>query len=152
MDFTLLGWGAVIAGSGRALAHPLNSQAHPLWNQAQPIRMGFPHKRAYYRQKHSSVSSAVWVAGLRQSPQVKKPDVEVLGWHGYTWSAIVRPVRCTTKFSKNKLEVAYGRKLNIQFSGNSSGGHSCIQHANCTLPQSLRHLWHCVLGRKKITF
>ncbi|XP_071391156.1 exonuclease V [Centroberyx affinis] len=24
--------------------------------------------------------------------QVKKPDVEVLGWRGYTWSAVVRPV------------------------------------------------------------
>jgi hypothetical protein len=24
--------------------------------------------------------------------QVKKPDVEVLSWHGYTWSAVVRPV------------------------------------------------------------
>ena len=25
-------------------------------------------------------------------PQVKKPDVEALGWRGYTWSAVVRPV------------------------------------------------------------
>ncbi|KAJ8367739.1 hypothetical protein AAFF_G00311070 [Aldrovandia affinis] len=25
-------------------------------------------------------------------PQVKKQDVAVLGWRGYTWSAIVRPV------------------------------------------------------------
>uniref|UniRef100_A0A8C8H126 Phosphatidylinositol 4-kinase beta n=1 Tax=Oncorhynchus tshawytscha TaxID=74940 RepID=A0A8C8H126_ONCTS len=25
-------------------------------------------------------------------PQVKKPDVEVLGWRGYMWSAVVRPV------------------------------------------------------------
>ena len=25
-------------------------------------------------------------------PLVKKPDVEVLGWRGYTWSAVVRPV------------------------------------------------------------
>jgi hypothetical protein len=24
--------------------------------------------------------------------QVKKPGVEVLGWHGYTWSAVVRTV------------------------------------------------------------
>ena len=29
--------------------------------------------------------------------QVKKPDVEVLGWHGYTWSAIVRLVGQTAK-------------------------------------------------------
>ncbi len=32
-----------------------------------------------------------------------------------------------------------GREMNIQFMGNSSGGHSCSQHANCTLPQNLQH-------------
>ena len=31
--------------------------------------------------------------------------------------------------------LAYGREMNIQLSGNSSGGHSCSQHANCMLPQ-----------------
>jgi hypothetical protein len=40
-------------------------------------------------------------------PQVKKPDVEILGWLGYTWSAFVRTNGCTAKFSK--MEVAYGR-------------------------------------------
>ena len=34
-------------------------------------------------------------------PQVKKPDVEVLGWGGYTWSAIVRPFEHTAKLSNN---------------------------------------------------
>uniref|UniRef100_A0A8C7NBK9 Discs large MAGUK scaffold protein 4 n=1 Tax=Oncorhynchus kisutch TaxID=8019 RepID=A0A8C7NBK9_ONCKI len=33
--------------------------------------------------------------------------------------------------------------MNITFSGNSSDGHSCSQHGNFTLPQNLRHLWHC---------
>ncbi len=63
-------------------------------------------------------------------------DVEVLGWCGYTWPVVVRPVGCTAKFSETPLKTAYGREINIQFTGNSSGGHSCSQHANCTLPQN----------------
>jgi hypothetical protein len=62
-------------------------------------------------------------------PQVKKLDVEVLGWRG----------------KKNLLEVAYDIEMNIQFSGNTSGEDSCSQHANCTLPQNLRLQWHCVV-------
>ena len=85
-------------------------------------------------------------AGWSQTiPQVKKPDVEVLGWSGYAWSAVVSPVGCTAKFSKMILEATYGREKNTEFSGNSSGGHSCCQHANFTLSQNLRHLWHCVM-------
>ncbi len=75
--------------------------------------------------------------------EVKMLDVEVLGWCGYKWSAVVRPVGCTAKFSETPLETAYGREMNIKFTGNSSGGHSCSQHANCTLPQNLWHLWRC---------
>ncbi len=77
--------------------------------------------------------------------EVKMLDVEVLGWCGYTWSAVERPVGCTAKFSETPLEMAYRREMNIQFTGNSSGGHSCSQHANCTLRQNLRHLWHCAV-------
>ncbi len=70
--------------------------------------------------------------------EVKMLDVEVLIWCGYTWPVVVRPVGCTAKFS----ETPYGTEMNIQFTGNSSGGHSCCQHDNCTLPQNLRHLRH----------
>ncbi len=41
------------------------------------------------------------------------------------------------QFSEKPLETAYSREMNIQFTGNSSGVHSCSQHANCTLPQSV---------------
>ncbi|KAI2650558.1 CD48 antigen [Labeo rohita] len=57
--------------------------------------------------------------------EVKMLDVEVLGWCGYKWSVVVRPVGCTAKFSETPLEMAYGGEMNIQFTGNSSGGHSC---------------------------
>jgi hypothetical protein len=56
------------------------------------------------------------------------------------WSVVVRPVGGIAKFSK----TAFNREMNIQFSANSSGGHSCSQQANCSLPQNLRHLWHCL--------
>jgi hypothetical protein len=45
-------------------------------------------------------------------------NVEVLGCRGYTWSSIVRLVGRTDKFSKAMLGAAYGREINIKFSGN----------------------------------
>ena len=62
--------------------------------------------------------------GLKTILQVKKLDVEVLGWWGYTWSAVVRLVGRTANFSKTMLKAIYGREINIKFSDNSSRGHS----------------------------
>ena len=85
----------------------------------------------FWQFMHSFISCpGSWSHTIRR---VKKSDVEVLDWLGYTWSSVVMPVGRTDKFSKTTLEVAYCREINIQFSGNSSGGHSCSQHANCTL-------------------
>jgi hypothetical protein len=70
------------------------------------------------------------------------------GGPGLSWlSVVVWLVRRTGKFSKTTLEVAYGRESKIKFSGNNSGGHSYSQHANCTLPQTQRYPWHCVVTK-----
>ena len=51
------------------------------------------------------------------------------------------------QFSKTMLDVAYGREMNIQLSGNSSGGHSSSQHANSMLPQLETSVALCCLTK-----
>ncbi len=92
------------------------------------------------------VAAAVWVAGLRRSWRWRC-------WMWRSWVGVVtRGLRLwgrldalTNSLKGLMVETAYGREMNIQFTGNSSGGHSCSQHANCTLPQNLQHLWHCAI-------
>ena len=92
------------------------------------MQMSFPAmvsdnvRNSEVMQTHSFISCG-WSQTI---PQVKEPDVEVLGWHAYTWSAVVRPDGRTAKFSKMTLEVAYGREINITF----SGGYSCMPIAH----------------------
>ena len=87
----------------------------------------FPHIRALL-QTEILLSLICCPGGWSQTiTQVKKLDVEVLGWRGYMWSLVVRPVGHTAKFDKIMLETAYGREMNIQLSGSSSCGQSCSQ-------------------------
>jgi hypothetical protein len=88
----------------------------------------FPKKAIYYRQNVSWISSVVLVAGLRRSHR----------WRSRMWRSwavvVTRGVRLCgrlAKLSKTMLVAAYGRWMNIKLSGNSSGGHSCSQHADC---------------------
>jgi hypothetical protein len=70
------------------------------------------------------------------------------GRPGLAWLHVVCGCEAVSTYCqtfKKMLEEAYGREMNIQLSGNSSGGHSCSQHDNCMLSQNLRHLWYSVV-------
>ena len=89
--------------TGQGRSH--GSQVDPLGSKAQPIKIEFSPQWAF-------------TTDINIPPP---PQLKVLGWRGYMWSMAVRPVGRTTKFSKTTLEAAFGREVNIQFSGNSSG-------------------------------
>jgi hypothetical protein len=109
----------------------------------ETVADGFLHRNTLVEETQNFITC---LSGWSQMIlQVKKPDMEVLGWCGYTSCAVMRPVGRNAKFSKTTLKAVYSREINIQSSGNSSGGHSCSQHDNCMFPQNLRHLWHCVV-------
>ncbi len=72
------------------------------------------------------------LSGWLVSDDLGGKDVGCIG-PGPMWLHVVCgcAVGCTAKFSEMPLEMAYGREMSIQFTGNSSVGHSCSQHANC---------------------
>ncbi len=94
------------------------------------------------------VAAAVWVSGLRWSWRWSMLDVEVLGWCGYTWSAVWGRLDVLPNSFETPLETAYGREMNIKFTGNSSGGHSCSQHAIARFLKTCDIWWHCAVWLK----
>ena len=116
---------------------------HTLVSQAQPIVISFSPQKGFITDRNTPQFHQLsgWLVS-------DDPAGEEAGCGGPGLAllhVVVRPVGRTVKFSKRRLEVAYGREINITFSGNSSGGYSRSQCANCTLLQNLRHLWHCVV-------
>ncbi len=77
----------------------------------------------------SIVAAAVRVAGLRRSWR----------WRCWMWRSWAGVVTHGLRLC-DRLDI-----LPNSLKRNSSGGHYCSQHANCTFPQNLRHLWHCAL-------
>lgn len=49
------------------------------------------------------------------------------------------------KISEKPLGTPYGKEMNINFTGNSSGEGWNSQHANRALTRKLGHLWHCAV-------
>lgn len=60
-------------------------------------------------------------------------------WASLRWFLTVCAESLPSKFSEMPSEMIYGRKTQIQLTYNSSCG--VTQHSNCTLSQTIRHLW-----------
>ena len=87
------------------------------------------------------VSSAVQMAGLRRSRR----------WRSWMWRSRAGVVTCGLWLwgrldrLQNSLKRRLRQLMDIKLYGNSFGGYSCSQNDNWTLPQNLRHQWHCVV-------
>ena len=75
--------------------------------------LGFCHKKGFITDRNTPQHSPL-PTPPQTILQVKNPDVDVLSWCGYKWSAVVRLVGRTAKFSKTTLKAAYGREIDIQ--------------------------------------
>ncbi len=91
------------------------------------------------------VAAAVWVAGLRRSWRWRC-------WMWRSWAGVVTHglwLWGRLDVLPNSLKHLWRQlmvdTLAFNSRGNSSGGHSCSQHANCMLPQNFQHLWHCAV-------
>ncbi len=78
-------------------------------------------------------------------------DVEVLGWCGYTWSAVVRAGWLYCQIFENPLETAYGREININSRATALVD---IPAVSMPIPHSLKTCDICgiVLCDKKVAF
>ena len=103
---------------GWAKAHSFGSQVQPPWMSVSPT------KGIYYRQKYYSAAP------------LHRRSCRWRSWMWRFWAGVITHTMwlCSRldvlpNSIKTLLEAAYGRKMNMKLSGNSSVGHSCSQHA-----------------------
>jgi proteasome lid subunit RPN8/RPN11 len=91
------------------------------------------------------------VEGGESKDLVLQPDVEAMGWCGYMWSAVLRSVGRIAKFSKVTLAVTMVEKITLNDLATALVDIPAVSVPIACSPQSLRHLWHCVV-RGNCTF